>query len=99
MGQRFPLPLHLPNQTILFQLKVLLQYSENLKPKVFIQRHIIRIMSLQGYHKLVLVSIPDDLIQQQGGMGIFSEWKRMFQPRDLAFLAGLVLFLCKMERC
>ena len=49
---------------------MLFHHAKDLKSKMLIKRHIIRIMGFQGYHKLVLVSITDDLSQQQGRQAV-----------------------------
>ena len=50
-----------PDQAILSQRKMLFHHAKDLKSKMLIKRHIIRIMGFQGYHKLVLVGITDNL--------------------------------------
>ena len=49
---------------------MLFHHAKNLKSKMLIQGHIIRIMGFQRYHELVLVSITDDLSQQQGRQAV-----------------------------
>ena len=78
--------LSLPNETVLFQIKMLFQNPKYFESKMLIHGHIIRIVGFQRNHQLMLLGVPDHLYPEEGCQAVMPHIRPHCQVDDVKTL-------------